>query len=251
MAAPSPETEPLQLGAVIKATFGAIRRNPIALLVLSGVFIGGHAVVMRSHVWIGLPYSPVNQLLMGLYDMGADLVPYALLYAGASHVVAAEMEGRRSGMAIAAATVATFPRVLATYALYSGAVLIGLVLLVVPGVMVGIAWEVAPTAAALKDGWGVASLRRSASLTRGRRGTIFGINFVVGFVAVLLFLIAYFAFIAAGGDFRTYSWATVIFASATIGLSQTFSAVMSAVIYFELRRIKEGALHERLSEVFG
>jgi hypothetical protein len=99
--------------------------------------------------------------------------------------------------------------------------------------------------AAVVEGEGVfASLRRSASLTKGRRLTIFGIIFIFGLlwlvpVAVLMFVI----FSMRGtAQFFTRAGMELFFAS--------LHCVTPVVLYHELRDTKEGFGLEDLAAVF-
>jgi hypothetical protein len=49
----------------------------------------------------------------------------------------------------------------------------------------------------------------------------------------------------------TSSLGMIVTQSVWAGVTETFTTVMAGVIYFELKRIKEGDLHGQLEAVFG
>jgi hypothetical protein len=123
-------------------------------------------------------------------------------------------------------------------------VFLGIVLLLVPGVIVGCMYFVAaPVCIAERAGVG-ASLRRSRFLTKGHRWQIFAV-----YILVLIL-----AFIVIGAVFGVRSIigpsAATIFQDAVNVVFGAFIAVMSAVFYYHLRVAKEGVDLAKIASVF-
>jgi hypothetical protein len=129
---------------------------------------------------------------------------------------------------------------------------IGFVMLIVPGIMVYIAFSVAVPALIEERKGVLASMRRSRDLTRGSRGQIFilvVLFYVISMIATALLdavLISPNPFAADPAPIRA-------------GLSGAISgsliavvvAVMLAALYVELRTVKEGMSRGDLVDIFG
>ena len=130
--------------------------------------------------------------------------------------------------------------------LMSLAIMLGMLLLFIPGIMVMVAlWVAIPVAVIERPGVGM-SLSRSADLTRGFRWPILGIIIVAGIMTGI------FSF--------AYQLATMMLAPGSIGslvvvligngLVGAFGAVVAAVGYQRLRAAKEGVDVDELAAVF-
>jgi hypothetical protein len=123
---------------------------------------------------------------------------------------------------------------------------LGFVALVIPGLIIICMLFVAVPAAVI-EGMGVgASLGRSRALTKGHRGSIFAIVFVLGLLQKGTDKLLEVALLKDVDSFLTYMVATV---GVSILLS-AWSASASAVAYYDLRRAKESIDIEELAAVF-
>jgi hypothetical protein len=242
MAAPAVAAGSLQFGRVICRTFEIVRRNWLTLAGVSLLFaVAPGMVISRAPVWLALPRTVMGSLESAGFTIAAWLVPYSLLYAAGALVVAGDAEDRRVDLgATLGGSVAALPRVLVSYVLLTLGMLGGLVLLIVPGIIAVLAWEVALAAAVVERRWGWSALKRSAQLTRMRRGEIFGILFAVGIVFGLIGFCGAIAVKALGFSAAPHDWPIIVTEAALKFVSAPFGAVLSAVLYFELRRIHEG-----------
>jgi hypothetical protein len=122
---------------------------------------------------------------------------------------------------------------------------IGYVLFVVPGVIAAVMlWVAIPVAVVERPGV-VASLKRSADLTKGHRWTILGILIVIGIVLIVISMILSFVLLAAAG-FTVYSIGLWVLQA----LFSAFSATAAAVGYYFLRATKEGVDIGDIAKVF-
>jgi hypothetical protein len=122
---------------------------------------------------------------------------------------------------------------------------LGMILLIVPGVMIACAWYVCvPVTTVEKVGVGD-SLSRSAFLTRGHRWSIFGMFILIVLLMMLVMLVLGGIFISLGAVPGAIAMGIVmIFIS-------LFGGTLSAVCYHDLRVVKEGVSTEDLVKVFG
>lgn len=157
-----------------------------------------------------------------------------------------DLRGQRAwfGQCLTRGLAVVFPVLVVATASFVG-VLLGLVLLVVPGLMLYMAWWVAIPAAVVERPGIVASLRRSAFLTKGNRWRIFGLFLVVLVIIYGVAAIPELIF-ASFSDLDVYNLASWV----TTALTTAFSAVVGAVSYYHLRQIKEGVDIDEIARVF-
>ena len=122
---------------------------------------------------------------------------------------------------------------------------VGLLLLVVPGIIAAVMlWLAIPVAVVERPGV-IESLKRSADLTKGYRGSIFGILIVIGIVLIVITMILSFILLSAAG-FTVYSIGLWVIQA----LFSAFSATAAAVGYYYLRSTKEGVDIGDIAKVF-
>ena len=129
---------------------------------------------------------------------------------------------------------------------------IGLALLVAPGLMIACALYVALPALMVEKVGPLAALRRSRALTYGHRWAILGVLALFLLMSVIaagavVALVAAFIAVEAG-DISDLA-ATLLAFGALVAI-EAFAAVLSAVVYHDLRVAKEGVDIEQLSGVF-
>jgi hypothetical protein len=136
------------------------------------------------------------------------------------------------------------------FPLIGGGILVGLgmmlgfILLIVPGFMLYTRWYVFAPVCVVEQKGPLGSMKRSAELTKGNRWKLFAIFIIVILTATLI-----------GGAIRLVLAAmSPILALAVSGLWQgvwsAFNNILSVVIYHDLRVAKEGADIESIASVF-
>jgi hypothetical protein len=133
---------------------------------------------------------------------------------------------------------------------------VGIRLLVVPGIIVWVMTYVAIPVSATERPGILASLNRSANLTKELRLKVFGIAFLHGWIFLLGFALECFGlgFIIGAIQQGVDPWTMKLVlscASAVIGaVFSVFGGVLCAVTYHDLRQAKEGDQAEDLAQVF-
>ena len=248
-------------GSLMARTFQVWWRHllPFSLMsfVAAGPALAGFAVA-------GFPLSVLSggrvppeelQALGAAFFRPAALVPIALGVLGSGLLFLAQyggvMHGAERHLSGGAAGVAEmwregFRRLWATFAtsvLFGLLVWLGLVLLVVPGVMAGAAFSVAVPAAVLERRGAVAALRRSATLTKGRR---------LALLAAFVVVVAVSTGLRLGANLLTLAapLAGTILGVAMSALTGSLTAVLPAVAFHDLRSAKEGLNPAALVRVF-
>lgn len=124
--------------------------------------------------------------------------------------------------------------------------------LIIPAIIAFVVLWVAIPAAVVERPGVLASLSRSAELTKGNRWRIFGMLLVLALISFVISLILGAIAVAvgfgAGGEaFEWLAWVLNVFLEAVFA---ALFAVASAVVYHDLRVAKEGADVEQIAAVF-
>jgi len=166
---------------------------------------------------------------------------------GATIVVAVQtMRGRsvRLGDAFSQATNRLLPIMGASFC-FGVAFLFGTLLLVIPGLMLAMRYNVFAATCVVEERGAIDSLRRSAELTRGYRWPIFGLQLIL-WVPILILSAGIAAldiriFGTLVGQIALELW------SAIIG---SLYSTMLAAIYYDLRLANEGGDTDQIAAVF-
>jgi hypothetical protein len=119
----------------------------------------------------------------------------------------------------------------------------GMLLLIVPGIMWGLAFSLSTAVVMAEPLGAVASMKRSAALAKGSRWTLLGFFLVCGLVTLVPNLLAW-----GLGTLVPVLGGVVMLANGVFLAPLLYAA--PAVAYHDLRVAKEGALTEELARVF-
>jgi hypothetical protein len=259
MAAIDGSSEGLDIGAVVQATFSAIRRNIVTYLVLAAILAGIPALLTGWLQWgtlrgmstgdLGAFASAKNLPSNGVAVL-ISIIANSILQGALVHITTADLVGRRATVADGLATgLRNFLPLIAVAILFGVAMVFGLLLLIVPGVILGVMWCVTVPALIVERTTISSSFTRSAQLTKGSRWRIFGlvvIALVIGFV-IRAVLDAVFG--GAPGLMAGHPLALVGILIGAI-INGVIGAVGVSVLYTELRRLRDGVSVTDLAAVF-
>jgi hypothetical protein len=248
-----------EIGRVASRTFGTIGRNWLVFgsisLVLGAIPYGLLQWVQLGQVGAGAATNPLANWWIAPLGAFINLFSSCLIQASLVYGTVADLNGRRPtfGECLATGLRYMLP-VLAISLLFGLGVGLGVILLIIPGVLMSLAWLVAVPVEVVERTGVFAAFGRSADLTRNHRGAIFGLM-------VVYFVIVWIVTLAIGGATLgvTYGVATAtggtkvaiaIFTAAFQSIVGMLGATGVASIYYELRSIKEGVGPEALASVF-
>ena len=245
-------TGELDLGRVIKDLFGVLSRNFVTFLILTLILVGLPALLSG--------YVQMSLLRQGhLFDWRASLAGLAAALGGlilqgtVIYGTVTDMNGRRASLADSLSIgLRSFLPLLGIGILFFIAFLIGCILLIVPGVMIAVIWCVAVPAYVVEQPPLLDSFGRSAELTRGNRWRIFAL-FILYVVVILIVEAVSGVFgtasrLAAGGGIPMFQ-ALVITPLINVATALV-SATGAAVLYVELRRLRDGVGPAGLTAAF-
>jgi hypothetical protein len=124
-------------------------------------------------------------------------------------------------------------------------IMLGTMLLIVPGLILLTMWFVATPVCVVETLGPIKSMRRSSQLTKGHRWKIFGLMLVY-FMALMVVSGVLGASLNAMGGTPLKLIGDVLWS----GVSGSFSSIVIAVTYYDLRMIKEGTDVEQVASVF-
>jgi hypothetical protein len=256
MAAFTTTSEKLDIGRVIQMTFTSLQHNFVRMLPLIGLFVVLPAAITliatstrggifnASYVFSPLYYA---NLLFGLFA-------WAVFQAAGIKILVADMRG--SAMGLAESLRESLVHILPLFAiviLYGLAVWFGAILLLVPGIMIAVAFSVSIPARVIERTGVFRSFGRSRDLTRNNRWRITGL-FLVYLVLAIVIEMSIFSLFGGVASMTTLAGGRAIemtillqlfgLAFGLLGLAGTCS------LYAELRRMKDGVGSGDLAAVF-
>jgi uncharacterized membrane protein len=246
------------IGGVFSRAFGVMGRNPVVAFGVS--FLLGalpEALIsyltadlqldlQQSGVFIGVVVSAL--IGAAIYVALRSIVQGCLVRA-----TVADSEGRQAGLGecLTAALSRLLPLIGASI-LFTLAILLGSLLLIVPGIMIMVAYAVVIPVTVEEQVSVRAAFRRAADLTRGARWRVFGLLLLMAAILWLLALAAglFQIFVVGLPGSGATSPSFIVFNAVTTTISVAFWATMETGLYVELRDWRDGPAEQRLNEIF-
>jgi hypothetical protein len=223
---------PRGVGELLGTTFDLYWRYPLLFLTLAAAVLVPYELILLAATGTGaLDRASLGFLInMLLYLVELALVA-SLISALHVHAVDDVRKGRRPELAsVARRGLAALPVISVVVVLSTLGTILGLAALIVPGVLLLVRWAVSAQAAALEDVSWEDALRRSGQLAESNYGHIFG----------LLLLVQLIIFVPSFGLARAFGHTDTTVTSFLANLAlqivvRSFSALVSALLYFDLR----------------
>jgi hypothetical protein len=250
------------VGRVISAGFALVRHQAFPLLILAFVFgfLPAIAESWAMNHWASNPSAETSASLGATFGrLGVtQCISYVsggfrwVFQGGVAVIATADLAGRSADLpSLLVKSAARAPLVFLLGIIGTIGVVLGILLLIIPGVLLALAWCLCPAVGAVETVGFLGVFRRSADLTRGNRGTLF--------VVYLLFDIASSAIILVRPAFGVPLLATgralppiLIFVvqPAIAAVLELISASVFAAAYLELRKATEGLATNALAATF-
>ncbi|WP_296596384.1 hypothetical protein [Phenylobacterium sp.] len=258
-----PGAAKLDIGQVIEGTFKVLGRNIVTFGVLALILSGIPTAIVAYFQATNIESAANFELRPGYFQaIGfsglAALITSAILQGALVYGTVQDLNGQRPSIADCLTTGlrAFLPLIGLTILLFI-ALMFGLILLIVPGIMMGCAWCVA-VPSLVADRTGVfGAFSRSAELTRGNRWRIFALFIVVWIIAMVIG--AVIGGVTLAMTFGSGGLDPVALARSPVqilgnllsnALSSLITSTGVAVLYVELRKAREGAAPQWLAEIF-
>lgn len=233
------------VGQVFERTFGAIGANGLSLFLVALVLV---ALPQAALVWgqselIGGSDLMTAGLLVGFFAFIVSILCNVVMQGVVTHSVVADLQGRKTSVG-ESLTVAlrSFWGLLAVGIVSGLAIMLGLILLVVPGVLIFLIWFVAgPVIVAERAGvW--QALQRSRDLTRNHRWWLLLLAVVYVVLSwVIAAVVGLIGMAVSGFDASgELTIVTLVFGPVAQAITTLLWGAVVAATYVELRAVKEG-----------
>ena len=226
----------LDIGSVLSRSFSVYSRRFVSLTSIGCLAM--LPVILVTLISLPSLAEPAVYWSLALFQiMIAFLVQAAITFA-----TVFSLHGRPTTMldSLAGGLARLFP-VIGVSFLGAAAVVCGLLLFVVPGLMVAVAIAVVIPVTVLEKHSVVEALKRSLELTKGFRWQVFGVMLLVGIIGGLFSAVMELVFepLATGDTVGLYISIVVLLQA----IPTVLSAVAIAVVYDDLRTIHEKSVH--------
>lgn len=232
------------IGSVLSRSFSTLLKNP-------GVFCGltlaatlpPYLIQLLLPATTGAGALPVAAIVGSILSSILTLVAQGAIAYG----VYQELRGKKAAFGASLAHGMSRMGALILAAILVGlGVGLGMLLLVVPGIILLCLWSVTIQVCVVEKRGATESMSRSAALTKGYRLPIFGLLLIVGVASIIFTAVATFIGINVLGSPLVFALIAGIIAV----VPSAFSNVMAAIIYSDLRAMKEGVTLDSLTSVF-
>jgi len=262
------------IGRVLQRLFGVLGRNFVTFLVLSLLLVGlPTATVGVLQIIIQGP-TLLNPAALDAKPnyAGFAIIPFVWLIGAAANAVlqgavihgaVSDLSGRKASFGEALGTgLRNLLPLIAVGLISAICIFFGLLVFIVPGVLLALAWAVTTPALVVERAGVFGAFARSLELTRDCRIYIFALAIIAAVVGFIFSMIASvfsfgggFAIAAAGGGANTAGLMGILVGQQIAAfITQTASAMINsagiASVYYELRYVKEGVGAEQLAAVF-
>ncbi|MBI1407100.1 MAG: hypothetical protein GC145_13360 [Caulobacter sp.] len=258
-------TRKFDIGRIFERTFGAVGFNLLPFLGLA-LLLAGLPQAVLAYVQLDQLKAADGELsvphVLSLMAGGlVSLICSMTLQAAIIHGAVLDMNGRKARFADCLATgIRHFLPVLAISLLSGLGIVLGTLMLVIPGIFLAIAWVVVVPVRVVEHTGVFESFGRSMRLTEGSRWQIL-LLFIIFMVLSWIFgaIIMAIALGVAGGfgglaslqgPSTAMTIVQVVISPIVGAVSAMLGASGVAAIYSELRTIKEGVVPEQLTSVF-
>ncbi|MDR3073428.1 MAG: hypothetical protein LBV01_01725 [Deltaproteobacteria bacterium] len=125
---------------------------------------------------------------------------------------------------------------------------LGFLLVIVPGVLLWCMWAVVAPVCTIEKLGPIASLKRSAALTKGCRLQVFCLGLITYLLLLAIGAATSLLFLALA--FSIHKGIALLAVGAITAIPGAFMAVVLATLYYDLRAVKEGVTLDALAAVF-
>jgi Membrane domain of glycerophosphoryl diester phosphodiesterase len=247
-----------EFGRVVGRTFALLGRNFAMFLVLALIFVGIPQFALEYGQSYIIATRPDLVIAVSLVALVVTMVTNFILQGALTRAAVDDLAGKgaRLGAALGDGLMYFFPLFIVAL-LVSIGLMIGFVILIIPGILLAVRWAVAAPVVVVEREGPTRSIGRSAELTQDHRWAVLGLF-------LLFFIFAYAVQIGLALSARSFGIDSapgtitmdtmgIVFAaiSAAIGSLVTLVGTLgTASLYFELRSVKDGVGFEEIAKVF-
>jgi hypothetical protein len=240
-----------EIGRVFTRTFGVIGANLVPFLALAILFQAVPAALVSLGTFYAKAHTGAD---LSLVRDAVMLVRVALGYVLTAAIVRGaivDLDGRKASLGDCLSMGLRYAAPALVVALITMlGYFVGLILLIVPGVILMLAWSVATPVLVIERKGVFGSLSRSAELTRGHRWSMLGLYVCMGLLMIVLSLPCGLVTGIVSAMTPGNLVPALIFSSLVSAVEAMFIAVALTAAYTELRGSREGVGVAELASVF-
>jgi hypothetical protein len=251
MATAAGREQQIDVGKVVSRAFDVIKRNAVPYFGVALLLGGLPGLLVGLATVYGLNTNDPLAMVMSPFYWGAVLFSWlcsSLLQAALVRSSILDLGGRPSdvGGSLSVALALLLP-LIGLSLLTSIILMVGFILLIVPGIIFYVIFSVAVPVLVEERLGVIGSMERSVALTRGSRWQVFGVLavFILFYMAVSMVLGVLGGLAGSGSLFAELFVSTVSGIAASLVLG-----ALLASLYVELRMVKEGATTDSLASIF-
>jgi hypothetical protein len=226
-----------ELGEILKLAWRLLQEH-FSVFTTLALIVVTPAVFLVTGIWGGVLADYDAEVQVRVQAVGGLVDTFVVIpLITAMHVVAVQDLARGEQPSVRrslGAALGVFAALVLVVGLYSAGTLIGLLLLIVPGIWFAVRFYFGPQAAIVDGRRGVDALRRSSELVGGRWWRTFGILVVISLIGGLLALLV--GGVLGGLAGLVDSGALVIVGTVLAqSLAYSYSALAGTLLFFDLR----------------
>jgi cold shock CspA family protein len=242
------------LGRVIQRTFGAIKQNAAVFFGAAALLVGAPSILSAfgQSAMLNEDFGP--GVLMMMVGVVLNFVGLYLLQGMVVKAAVNGFNGKTTAFGDAFNVgVQNFLPLLGLAIVASIGMMLGFLLLIVPGIILSVMWSVGAPSVVVEKRGVFASLQRSRELTKGYRWQVFGLLVIYVILSWIIGAAIGGLSLATGGTLTggTPNLAVNLITEPVVNiLSGVVASAGVAALYHELRSAKEGVGSEELASIF-
>jgi len=250
----------VSIGRIFNRAFGVMGSNPGVVFGVALLFGGVPRLLYMLLVGTNgvLRQAPLSAAAIGasLALFLVSIVSRSLVAGCITRATVAYSQGRRAsfGECLSVAFSRFLPVIVVSF-LFGLAVILGMILLIVPGVMLAVMWSVV-VPITVEERVGIfGAFGRAQDLTRGARWKIFGLFLLLILIGLGIGLIfGLISAVAIGLSYTTPSISlttpAILFNLVVTTLASALWAALQTALFVELREWKDGPAEQKLGDIF-
>jgi uncharacterized membrane protein len=247
----------VSLGRIFSRAFGVMGHNPLVIFGIAFLFGALPQMIVSGILATAMPPAADADYMRGVFVVGiiggiVGLALSALVQGAIAKATLAEDEGRKASFGECVTIGLRYALPLILVGLLTGlGVMLGMLLLVVPGIILMLMWAVAAPVVVAEKAGVTEAMSRSRELTKGARWKIFGLFLVLLVIAFAISGVNEFILGGAASRTQTGLLASFSIVGLIIGMITTAVwATFQTSLYVELRNWKDGPQTQALDAIF-
>jgi len=250
----------VSIGSIFSRAFGVMGNNPLVVFGVALVLGAGPQILYSALLGTNrsvLANDPIQAAVIGgLVIFLISMVSRSLVSGCITRATVAYSQGHRAslGECLAVALRRAGP-VIVVSILFGIMVLLGLILVIVPGIMLAVMWSVVVPITVEERTGILGAFNRAQNLTRGARWTIFGLFLLIFLIGLGIGLVGVLvSTVTIGFSYENPAISSSLPALAVnvvvLTLASAFSSALVTSLFVELREWKDGPEDTKLSDIF-